>query len=176
MLPFIPDVRQMYESLFPGGDVIGEAIGLLRDSYQFLSHRIDPSDGGRAIVLAFLSVVMTGGLMIQRRLGNTRSLLLVWLLTFSLHGTMVTLFGLPWFAYPVIEYFLQKGNTSVLVPLMSAISVVVGWGHHCLPEGALLRRALGLNLGHDLFPESGTNWGVILFGLLALGVSLLVAG
>jgi hypothetical protein len=176
MLPFIPDVRQMYESLFPGGNIIGEAIGLLRDSYQFLSHRIDPSDGGRAIVLAFLSVVMTGGLMIQRRLGNTRSCVLVAILTFSLHGTMITLFGLSWFTYPILEYFLQRGNTGILVPLMSAISVVVGWGQHCLPEGTLLRRCLGLDLGYEMFPESGTNWGVLLFGLLALGISLLIIG
>ena len=119
---------------------------------------------------------MAGGLMIQRRLGNTRSLLLVGLLTVSLHGTMLTLFGLPWFAYPILEYFLQHGNTSILVTLMSAISVVVGWGQHCLPEGTMLRRALGLNLGYDLFPESGINWGAILFGLLALGISLIVVG
>jgi hypothetical protein len=169
---YIPDVRQMYDALFPGGEFIGEAIGLLRDSYLFLQARIDPSDGGRAIVLAILSLVLTIGLMLQRRLGNTRSLLFMGIGAFSLHGTMFTLFGLPWFLFPVLNYLVKNGNVSAVVSVMSALSIVVGWGTHCIGEGTTLRRALGLNLGYDYMPHSGPQWGLLLFGLLVACVML----
>ena len=172
----IPDVRQMYEAIFPGGEIVGEAIGLLRDSYVFLQSRIDPSDGGRAIVLALMSLIMTACIMLQRRLGNTRSLLLVTLLTMSLHGTMITLFGLPWFAYPILDYFLDNGHSSAVVTMMSAMSFVVGWGRHCLSEGTTLRRALGLSLGYDSISDPSPQWGQLLFGLLGCGLLLLIVG
>ena len=172
----IPDVRQMYESLFPGGEVVGEAIGLLRDSYLFLQSRIDPSDGGRAIVLIILSLVMTVGLMLQRRLGNVRSLFFMGLAGLSIHGTMVTLFGLPWFVFPILDYFLQNGNTSAIVVLMSVLSVVVGWGSHCISEGSTLRRAMGFNMGYGFIPEPNPQWGILFFGLLVVGLLLILAG
>ena len=172
----IPDVRQMYQALFPGGEVVGEAIGLLRDSYLFLQSRIDPSDGGRAIVLAFLSIVMTVGIMCQRRLGNLRSIFLVALGALSLHGTMVTLFGLPWFLFPVLDYFLQNGNISAIMTIMSILSVVVGWGSHCVSEGSTLRQNLGLSLGDPFLPTPSPQWGLLLFGLLASGIILVMLG
>lgn len=171
----IPDVRTMYESLFPGGEVVGEAIGLLRDSYLFLQGRIDPSDGGRAIVLAMMSIAMTVCIMFQRRLGNVRSLLLVSLAGLSMHGTMFTLFGIPWFAYPVLDYLMKNGRSSLVVAIMSVLSLVVGWGRHCIPEGESLRRAMGLNLGDPLSPPD-SSWGVLFFGLLFVGVLLLTFG
>jgi len=96
----VPDVQTMYQTLFPGGEFFGEAISILRDSYSFLSQYVDPSEGGRALVLAVLSLLLTSSLMIQRRLGNVRSLYLTGLGLLAIHGSMVTLFGLPWFAYP----------------------------------------------------------------------------
>jgi hypothetical protein len=171
----IPDVRTMYESLFPGGEVVGEAVGLLRDSYLFLQGRIDPSDGGRAIVLAMMSIAMTICIMFQRRLGNVRSLLLVSLAGLSMHGTMFTLFGIPWFAYPVLDYLMKNGRSSLVVAIMSVLSLVVGWGRHCIPEGESFRRAMGLNLGYPLSPPD-SSWGVLFFGLLFVGVLLLTFG
>ena len=172
----IPDVRNMYESLFPGGEVVGEAIGLLRDSYLFLQGRIDPSDGGRALVLAFLSMAMTACIMLQRRLGNVGSLFLITLAGLSLHGAMVTLFGLPWFTYPVLDYFLKNGHTSALVATMSVLSMVVGWGRHCIPEGATLRDAMGLSLGYGSLEPPSSKWGILFFGLLLIGIVFLMMG
>jgi len=175
-LNLIPDVRTMYDSIFPGGEVLGEAIGLLRDSYLFLQGRIDPSDGGRAIVLAMLSVAMTGCLMLQRRLGNVRSLLLMTLGGLSLHGTMFTLFGLPWFAFPLLDYLLRNGRSSLVVVLMSGLSLVVGWGRHCITEGEALRHAMGLDLGYPHLNPPDSSWGYIFFGLLLAGGLLLLLG
>ena len=169
---YVPDVRQMYESLFPGGEVVGETIGLLRDCYVFLQERLAPSDGGRAIVLAFMSVVMTGCIMMQRRVGNVRSIYLVILATLSRHGTMFTLFGLPWFVFPILDHFLQNGNTSAVMMIMSLLSMLLGWGRHCLPEGATFRQAVGLDLGYEMLPAPGPQWGIFLFGCLAVGIAL----
>ena len=175
-LNLIPDVRNMYQSLFPGGEVVGEAVGLLRDSYLFLQGRIDPSEGGRAVVLALLSVGMTACIMFQRRLGNVRSIFLIVLGALARHGTMLTLFGLPWFAFPVLDYCLRNGNTSALVVVMSVISVVVGWGTHCIPEGSSLRYTMGLDTGYGHSGTSTFQWGLIFFSLLAIGVILLIIG
>ena len=175
-LGIIPDVRQMYESLFPGGEVVGEAVGLLRDSYLFLQSRIDPSDGGRAIVLAIMSLVMTFCLMIQRRLGNVRSLFFMGLAGLSMHGTMVALFGLPWFLFPLLDYLLANGHTKAVVAVMSTLSVVGGWGSHCISEGSTLRRARGFNLGYGFTPDPSPQWGFLLLGLLAAAFFLLNFG
>ena len=171
-----PDVRSMYDAIFPGGEVIGEGIALLRDSYQFLSQHIDPSDGGRAIVLAICSFGMSSALLLQRRLGNVRSLMLIGLGFFSFHGTMVSLMGLPWFAYPVVDYLFQNGHSSSLVALMSAISMVAGWGRHCIPEGASIRQHLAGSFGfgqdEELDPASSLGYAKIFFGLLFSGAGL----
>ena len=169
---YVPDVRQMYESLFPGGEVVGEAIGLLRDCYLFLQERLSPSDGGRAIVLAFMSLAMTGCIMMQRRVGNVRSIYLIVLAALSRHGAMFSLFGLPWFVFPLLDYFLQNGNSSAVMMIMSVLSMVVGWGRHCLSEGATLRQTMGLELGYEVLPAPGPWWGILLFGCLAAGVAL----
>ncbi len=176
-LPFLPDVRSMYNLLFPGGELIGEGIALLRDSYEFLSARFDTSDGGRAIVLAVCSLGMSIVIMIQRRLGNVRSVLLILLGFLSFHGTMVSLMGLPWFAYPVIDHLFRNGYSSTLVMGMSALSVVTGWGRHCLPEGSLFRDHLagrfGFNSQDDDFDDgSSSAYSYLLFGLIATGLGM----
>jgi hypothetical protein len=175
-LGIIPDVRQMYESLFPGGEVVGEAVGLLRDSYLFLQSRIDPSDGGRAIVLAMMSLVMTLCLMLQKRIGNVRSIFFMGLAGFSMHGTMVALFGLPWFLFPLLDYLLANGHLKAVVSLMSVLSVVAGWGTHCVSEGSTLRRAMGFDSGYGFMPDPNPQWGLLLFGLFLTAFLLLNFG
>jgi hypothetical protein len=167
-----PDVRSMYESLFPGGELVGEVIALLRDSYQFLSRHIDPSDGGRAIVLAICSFGMSIFLLLQRRLGNMRSLFLIGLGLLSFHGTMVSLMGLPWFVYPVVDYLFRNGHTSALVSMMSALSMIAGWGQHCIPEGATIRQQMAgsFGFGSSDEPPPSNMHAYIFFGVLLAGI------
>ncbi len=171
-----PDVRSMYESLFPGGELIGEVIALLRDSYQFLSRHIDPSDGGRAIVLAICSFGMSVVLLLQRRLGNIRSLFLIGLGLLSFHGTMVSLMGLPWFVYPVVDYLFRNGHSSALVTVMSTLSMVAGWGQHCLPEGSTIRQHMAgsFGFGSSSYPSPSSGYAYVFFGLLLAGIALVL--
>jgi hypothetical protein len=161
----------MYQTLFPGGEFFGEAISILRDSYSFLSQYVDPSEGGRALVLAVLSLLLTSSLMIQRRLGNVRSLYLTGLGLLAIHGSMVTLFGLPWFAYPALDHFVQNGNTSAIVMLMSFFSVLIGWGRDCVPNLSGIR----YNLSGRFFGSSSDYrwvWAILFFGVLFISFVL----
>lgn len=162
----------MYRALFPGGEIIGEAISILRDSYLFLSRYVDPEEGGRALVLAILSLAMTAGLMFQRRLGNFRTISMTSLWFLTVHGSMVTLFGLPWFVYPVLDRFLENGNSSAVVILMSAVSVMVGWGRECVPSLSGFRQRMSGRWGSDEGSGSVWGWSIVFFGILLFGIGL----
>ena len=89
-LVHVPDVHSMYDTFFPGGEVVGEAVSILKDSYAFFARYVDPEEGGRALMLAILSLTMTVAMMVQRRLGNVKSLFLTGLVIMSIHGSMIT--------------------------------------------------------------------------------------
>ena len=162
----VPDVQTMFRALFPGGEIIGEAVSILRDSYAFFSRHIDPDEGGRALVLAMLSLVMTIGLMCQRRAGNERTLMFTALGLLARHGSMVTLFGAPWFFYPILDHLLRNGNVSGVVLMMSVTSIFVGWGRDCLPTMSGFRQRLAESWSFGDVPDSSWYWSIFFFGLL----------
>jgi hypothetical protein len=169
----VPDVRTMFRALFPGGEVISEAVSILRDSYDFFSRHIDPQEGGRALVLAMLSVAMTVGLMCQRRAGNERTLMFTVLGLLARHGSMVTLFGAPWFFYPLLDHLLQNGNVSGVVLMMSVTSIFIGWGRDCLPSMSGFRQRLAESWSFGDVPDSSWYWSVLFFGLFFVCIAMI---
>ena len=171
----IPDVQTMFHTFFPGSEIVGEAVTILKDSYLFFSRHVDPTEGGRAMVLALLSLVMTIGLMVQRRLGNTRTLMSTGLWALAKHGSMVSIFGASWFVYPALDHVLRNGNVSGLVILMSLISIVVGWGRDCVPGMSGFRQRMSGRWGFGETPDSPWGWSFVFFGVIFLcfGLALL---
>ena len=117
---------------------------------------------------------MTAGLMFQRRLGNFRTLSMTGLWFLTIHGSMVTLFGLPWFVYPLLDRFLENGNSSGVVILMSAVSVVIGWGRECVPSVSGFRQRMLSRWSSDEGSSPPLGWSFLFFGLLFLGLGLVV--
>ena len=171
-LVHVPDVHSMYDALFPGGEILGEALAILRDAYVFLARYLDPEEGGRAFLLAILSLMMTVAMMIQRRLGNVKSLFLTGLVIMSIHGSMITLMGSPWVIYPILEYFRRSQNVGGLVSLMSFLSVFVGWGQECSSGSSSLRQKLSGRLGFSDFPDTPWIWSTLFFGLIFSSVGV----
>jgi hypothetical protein len=168
----VPDVQTMFRALFPGGEIIGETLSILRDSYVFFSRHIDPDEGGRALVLAMLSLAMTVGLMFQRRVGNERTLMLTALGLLARHGTMITLFGAPWFFYPLLDHLLRNGNVSGVILMMSVTSIVVGWGRDCLPSVSGFRQRFADHWNLNDAPDSSWYWSIFFFGLFFVCVGI----
>jgi len=162
----IPDVQSMYQALLPGGELVGEAISILRDSYAFFSRYVDPSEGGRALVLAIFSLVLTVGVMIQRRIGNYRSLLFTSLGVFAVHGSMMTLCGVSWLVFPALEFFLMRENTRGLVILMSLTSIFLGWGQDCVPGSSGYRPRSSGRWRFNNVQDSPWGWASLFFGVL----------
>jgi hypothetical protein len=163
----VPDVFTMYQALFPGGEFIGEVFLILKDSYAFLSKHVDPEEGGRALVLAIFSLILTVLLLVQRRMGNTQTLFASSLGALAMHGSMVTLFGAPWFIYPLLDYLFRNGRLSSLVLLTSCLSMFVGWGQDCMPSlcGFRQRMSRRWSLSGDE-AESSWGWAIVFFSLL----------
>ena len=162
----------MFRALFPGGEIIGEAVSILRDSYAFLSRHVDPEEGGRALVLAGLSLAMTIGLMLQRRAGNERTVMLTVLGLLARHGSMVTLFGAPWFFYPLLDHLLRNGNVSGVVLMMSVTSIFIGWGRDCLPSMSGFRQRLSESWSYGEAPDSSRNWSILFFGMFFVCIGI----
>jgi hypothetical protein len=168
----VPDVQTMYHALFPGGGTVSEGISTLRDSYLFLSTQVDPEGGGRAIVLAVFSLTLTVIIMIQRRLGNARSILVTAASLMAMHGSMLTLFGIPWLIFPAMNHFWNIRSSSGLVMVMSMVSLMLGWQHDrgCAQTTSFRHRWSWE--GEE--QQSSWNWGVTYFGIFSLsfGISL----
>lgn len=166
--PVVPDVYSMYQALFPGGGTVSEAISTLRNSYLFLSTQVDPEEGGRALVLALFSLTLTIVIMVQRRLGNVKSLVITFASILAMHGSMLTLFGLPWLVVPAMNFFWKSRSSSGLAMVMSLVSMVIGWQKECAPPTGFKHWGWG---DEDRSPWT---WGVAYFGIFSLsfGISL----
>jgi hypothetical protein len=170
----IPDVHTMYSTLFPGGEFVGEAISILRDSYSFLSKHVDATEGGRAIVLAVFSMLLTIALLVQRRAGNKQTLFFTCLGALAIHGSMVTVFGLPWFVYPAVDHLLRNSHFSALITFLSVTSIVLGWGSDCIPSMSGFRQRMTGRWSFSEVPDAPWGWALFFFGLVFSCISAMV--
>ena len=173
MLANVPDVRVMWESLFPGAGPIGEWVAVVRDAYRFVDQHLDPGVGGRTVTCVILTFLISGTLMLHRRSSVAMSIMYSWAVYVFAHLFMASLVGLPWLLWPTMNWLMAARRMGSLVALLILVTFLTGWGDHCLPEGSTAHGLVSSWLGSGEERSGKVVYALLTFGLAAVSMVLM---
>jgi hypothetical protein len=168
-----PDVREMWEALFPGVGPVGEWIAVIRDSYRLVDQHLDPGVGGRTLLCSALTFLISSALLLHRRSSISKSLMYSWVVYGLTHLFMATLVGLPWLLWPTMNWLMAARRMGTLVLLLILVTFVSGWGDHCLPEGSTAHDLVSSWLGFGRERSRKAFIALLTFGLAAASMVLM---